>query len=240
MLIFSRVRGSLTSIYDPSYNVGILTSYILGNYFNLIDQIKIQLVVPVIFLLILWFIPESPEHHHKNNDHQVIVSFQRVWINVSTHPNFAPHFLGISMCNDNHSVHQDREVSSKGPCMYLSISICCPYTRHKKHHHPVSHSTTFVIFNRSFHFKILQMLIELCHVKLPINRSTTITACNVFIIFIVDVGYNIRCSSHEYLCDGDICSKRLNATGEKCFDNNFTDYDCREYAILKFSRSSES
>lgn len=61
-LIFFRFRGALNSLSDPSYNLGIITSFFLGNYLNCLDQAKIQLIMPVIFVIVLFFLPESPEY----------------------------------------------------------------------------------------------------------------------------------------------------------------------------------
>lgn len=58
-------------MYDPSYNIGVLLSFYIGNHWNCVDQIKLQLIAPIIFILVLLFLPESPEHHIKHNNEQV-------------------------------------------------------------------------------------------------------------------------------------------------------------------------
>lgn len=58
-------------MYDPSYNIGMLLSFYIGNHWDCVDQIKMQLITPIIFILVLLFLPESPEHHIKQNNEKV-------------------------------------------------------------------------------------------------------------------------------------------------------------------------
>lgn len=55
------VRGALNSMYDPFNNSGIIISYLLGNYLNCVDQAKMQLIPLVIFIVVAFLLPESPE-----------------------------------------------------------------------------------------------------------------------------------------------------------------------------------
>lgn len=66
-----RVRGALNSIYDPSYNTGIIFAFVLGNYSDYNDQAKFQLILPIIFILILTQLPESPEYLRKQQNDKV-------------------------------------------------------------------------------------------------------------------------------------------------------------------------
>lgn len=57
---FDSVRGSLISFYDPLFNLGTFASFMLGNYLSCMTQVKIQLIPQLIFLIALFFLPESP------------------------------------------------------------------------------------------------------------------------------------------------------------------------------------
>lgn len=70
-------------MYDPLFNSGMLFSFLLGNYFDYIDQAKIQLILPVIFVLVLFCIPESPEYYIKRDN-------KLVNINLANQRSFAP------------------------------------------------------------------------------------------------------------------------------------------------------
>lgn len=75
--MFHSVRGALSSLYDPSYNSGIIVSFFLGKYLNYIDQAKVQLLIPIIFILILFLLPESPEFWDKKNKQKVSHTFKK-------------------------------------------------------------------------------------------------------------------------------------------------------------------
>lgn len=66
------VRGALSSLYDPLYNIGIILSYFMANYLNCLDQAKVQLIIPGIFVVILFFLPESPEFWIRKNVDKVL------------------------------------------------------------------------------------------------------------------------------------------------------------------------
>lgn len=61
------MRGALNSIYDPLNNFGLIISFFLGNYMNWLDQAKVQIIVPIIFMILMFFIPESPEYLTNRN-----------------------------------------------------------------------------------------------------------------------------------------------------------------------------
>lgn len=65
------VRGSLISIYDPTFNLGTFVSFMLGNYLSCMAQVKIQLIPQLIFLIALFFLPESPEFLRARNKKHV-------------------------------------------------------------------------------------------------------------------------------------------------------------------------
>lgn len=70
-LSFDSVRGLLNSIYDASYNTGIVVSYFLGSHLNLVDQAKIQLILPAIFIVVQFALPESPVYWMKRKNEEV-------------------------------------------------------------------------------------------------------------------------------------------------------------------------
>ncbi|XP_031623613.1 facilitated trehalose transporter Tret1-like [Contarinia nasturtii] len=59
------VRGFLNSIYDPGYNLGVIISFFIGNYLSCLNQAKIQLIVPIIFMIAMFLLPDSPEYWQK-------------------------------------------------------------------------------------------------------------------------------------------------------------------------------
>lgn len=61
MLIESSVRGALNALGDPSYNTGLMLSYFLGSHLNCINQAKFHLIIPIVFIILLFLLPESPE-----------------------------------------------------------------------------------------------------------------------------------------------------------------------------------
>lgn len=70
MLLFCAivsVRGIFYSMFDPFYNIGVIISFVLGNYLSCLDQAKMQLIIPIISLLIFFILPESPEFLAKKN-----------------------------------------------------------------------------------------------------------------------------------------------------------------------------
>lgn len=71
------VRGLLNSIYDAAYNTGIVVSYYLGSHLNLLDQAKVQLILPVLFMIAQFGLPESPYFWMKQkNKERAIKSYK--------------------------------------------------------------------------------------------------------------------------------------------------------------------
>ncbi|XP_031622939.1 facilitated trehalose transporter Tret1-like [Contarinia nasturtii] len=56
------VRAALNSFYDIANNLGMIISFLLGSLLNWTDQAKCQLILPIIFLCVMFIYPESPEH----------------------------------------------------------------------------------------------------------------------------------------------------------------------------------
>lgn len=48
-------------------NVGILMAYIVAHFASYYDQIRILIFIPIIFLLIFNYFPETPEYLQKQN-----------------------------------------------------------------------------------------------------------------------------------------------------------------------------
>lgn len=67
-----RVRGTLGSILITIYNAGVLFGFVIANYLDYFGQIKINIVLPIIFLAAFNYFPETPEYLLKRN--QKIVS----------------------------------------------------------------------------------------------------------------------------------------------------------------------
>lgn len=68
---FLSVRGALNSLYDPSYNCGVIISFFLGNFLSGLDHAKASLIGPVIFMIIMFLLPESPEYWSNRNKAKV-------------------------------------------------------------------------------------------------------------------------------------------------------------------------
>lgn len=81
MTEFCSIRGALSSIYDPAFNFGIIVSFILGKYLNCMDQVKVQIIIPIIFMVIMFLLPETPEFWTKQNKDKVSrnISFNRMY-----------------------------------------------------------------------------------------------------------------------------------------------------------------
>lgn len=72
------VRGALNSLYDLFSNSGTIISFFLGNYLSMLDQVKTQLIVPIIFLIVMYFLPESPEYWVRNRKEKVRMSVTHI------------------------------------------------------------------------------------------------------------------------------------------------------------------
>lgn len=71
MLQFS-VRGALSALYDTSLNIGLIISFFVGNSLNALNQAKVYLIMPTIFILLLFLFPESPEYLKKKLGHEKV------------------------------------------------------------------------------------------------------------------------------------------------------------------------
>lgn len=83
-MIFKRVnliwlnslRGMLCSLYNPLYNMGVIIAFILGIYLNCIDQVIAQLILPIVFIFVLFLIPEAPDFLNKRTNYTVVHSIR--------------------------------------------------------------------------------------------------------------------------------------------------------------------
>lgn len=70
-------------------------SFFLGNNFQPLDQIKIQMMLPILFFITLARIPDSPDYWIKRNKKQVLYhlkSFEYVmYVQTTTVFNFSEH-----------------------------------------------------------------------------------------------------------------------------------------------------
>ncbi|XP_031623610.1 facilitated trehalose transporter Tret1-like [Contarinia nasturtii] len=64
---YDNTRGCLNSILDPANNVGLIISFFTGNYLCCVDQAKTLMIGPIIFISIMFLLPESPEYLSKRN-----------------------------------------------------------------------------------------------------------------------------------------------------------------------------
>lgn len=61
----SEIRGSLGSYFQLLLTVGILCSYILGNYVNMFVLSIISAIAPLLFFAVFMFMPETPMYYLK-------------------------------------------------------------------------------------------------------------------------------------------------------------------------------
>lgn len=67
----SRVRGTLGSMLILVYNAGVLFGFVIANYLDYYGQIKINIILPIIFLAAFNYFPETPEYLLKRNQNIV-------------------------------------------------------------------------------------------------------------------------------------------------------------------------
>lgn len=70
-----RIRGTLSSLLVLSCNIGTVFGFVIANYLDYYEQIKANIMLPILFLVLINFFPETPEYLLKRN--QRIVS--RSW-----------------------------------------------------------------------------------------------------------------------------------------------------------------
>lgn len=72
------VRGSLNSLMDPALNSGIVLPCLLANYFSPVDQIKILLIFPVLFVVLTMFLPQTPDYWVQRRKKEVKLPQQNI------------------------------------------------------------------------------------------------------------------------------------------------------------------
>lgn len=60
--IFSRIRGTLGSLLLVCSNIGLLISFVVGTYVDYSLFPRIMIVLPFIFLISFYFLPETPQY----------------------------------------------------------------------------------------------------------------------------------------------------------------------------------
>lgn len=89
------IRGSLGSYFQLLLTVGILLSYLLGTAVNMFELSIISAIVPIIFFIVFFFMPETPTYYlKKGNEDAARASFQRL---RGSHYNVEPE---LSMLKD--------------------------------------------------------------------------------------------------------------------------------------------
>lgn len=54
-----QIRSVLISLYYPAFYIGSFSPFLLDNYVSS-GLAKMQLIIPFIFVVVLWVLPESP------------------------------------------------------------------------------------------------------------------------------------------------------------------------------------
>lgn len=74
------IRGQLSSTIQTCFYSGVVAGYVCGAYMDYETNPLVMSIVPVIFLIIFWFIPSSPQHLLKCNRIEVkppFIDFQQ-------------------------------------------------------------------------------------------------------------------------------------------------------------------
>lgn len=67
------VRGSLGSLLVLNCNIGILIAFVLGNYLSYTTGVIVLASLPILFLIVFPFFPESPQYLMKSGNEEVII-----------------------------------------------------------------------------------------------------------------------------------------------------------------------
>lgn len=62
-----RVRGTLGACLILIYNAGVLFGFVIASFLDYFGQIKINILLPVIFLAVFNYFPETPEWLNRRN-----------------------------------------------------------------------------------------------------------------------------------------------------------------------------
>lgn len=66
------MRGSLGAMVVLGCNAGVLIAFVVASFTGYYNQIRILIAIPIIFLLIFTYFPETPEYLLKQN--QILVN----------------------------------------------------------------------------------------------------------------------------------------------------------------------
>lgn len=69
------VRGRLGSILPLARNSGILIAYIAGALVGYEYRPFVFIFIPIIYLILVYFLPNTPQHHLKKEEFDVIFYF---------------------------------------------------------------------------------------------------------------------------------------------------------------------
>lgn len=67
------IRGTLNAFYDPSYYIGMITTFLLATCFDIIEQAKFLIAVPIVFIILFTAIPQTPHHLFKVDDNDAAI-----------------------------------------------------------------------------------------------------------------------------------------------------------------------
>ncbi|XP_064541797.1 facilitated trehalose transporter Tret1 [Drosophila montana] len=80
------VRGILGTLLVLSCNVGVVTAFVLGYYFNYATVAWIVSVLSIVFLVCFWFMPETPQHLAQQHKLQEAEHALRYYRNIRARP----------------------------------------------------------------------------------------------------------------------------------------------------------
>lgn len=80
------VRGILGTLLVLSCNVGVVTAFVLGYYFNYATVAWIVSVLSLVFLVCFWFMPETPQHLAQKHKLQEAEHALRYYRNIRARP----------------------------------------------------------------------------------------------------------------------------------------------------------
>ncbi|EDW63945.2 facilitated trehalose transporter Tret1 [Drosophila virilis] len=80
------VRGILGTLLVLSCNMGVVTAFVLGYYFNYATVAWIVSVLSLVFLVCFWFMPETPQHLAQKHKLQEAEHALRYYRNIRARP----------------------------------------------------------------------------------------------------------------------------------------------------------
>lgn len=74
-MIIHSIRGRLGSLLMLSCTTGILFSFVAGTYLSYLQVPKLFMGLPIIFIIVFIFLPETPQYHISRKDNEVSLFF---------------------------------------------------------------------------------------------------------------------------------------------------------------------